>query len=360
MNFWEKLLKPFSVLAPMEDVTDVVFRQMMVKFGRPDVFFTEFVNTDGLSSEKGFLAVSHRLKFFSNEKPIVAQIWGTKPENFFASAKIVKDLGFDGVDINMGCPQKKIIKNGACSALIKNPNLAKEIIIATREGAGDLPVSVKTRIGFNKIITEEWIGFLLDQNLDALTIHGRTQKEMSAVSAHWDEIGKAVDLKNTKVKSQKSKEKIFKTNKTSLSTSSLSNDKNKNTIIIGNGDVEKFSEIRKKHELYGVDGVMVGRGVFKNPWIFSGKNMDEISVQEKLQFLIEHIEFFVETWKIDKGESQCVSTEKYYKNFSIMKKFFKIYINGWNGASEFREKLNGLKTSKEIIFEVKNLLEKIK
>ncbi len=326
MNFWKNLPKPFSVLAPMEDVTDVVFREMVQKFGRPDIFFTEFVNIDGLTSEKGFFAVSHRLKFLQNQKPVVAQIWGTNPEKFFKSAKTISELGFDGVDINMGCPQRKIIKNGSCSALIKNPNLAKEIILATRDGVGGLPLSVKTRIGFEKIITEEWISFLLEQNLDAIIIHGRTQKEMSKVQCHWDEIGKAVLLKNQR---------------------------NKNTIIVGNGDVESFSEIEEKHKIFGVDGVMIGRGIFKNPWIFSGKNSEEISKNEKLKFLIEHIKLFTKTWKISSKSSisKKIQDEEnmHYKNFSLMKKFFKIYINGWDGASEFREKLNRLEDPEEII-----------
>ena len=199
-NFWQTIPKPFYILAPMEDVTDTVFRQVITHCGEPDVYFTEFVNVGGLAFEQknpqlGQI-VSHRLAK-NHEKPLVAQIWGVTPEDYFESAKKIVELGFDGIDINMGCPVKNVIKQGACSALIKNPNLAAEIIQATKEGSqNQIPISVKTRIGFDKIDTQNWAGFLLGQNIQALTIHGRTVKEESKVPCHWDEIGKVVDLNN--------------------------------------------------------------------------------------------------------------------------------------------------------------------
>ena len=258
-NIWNTLEKPFLVQAPMEDVTDTVFRQIIAKCGKPDVFFTEFTNVEGMCS-KGRDHVGRRLIFTSVERPIVAQIWGLDPSKFFETAKMVKDMGFDGIDINMGCPEKSVVKRGACAGLIHNPTLAKEIIEAVKKGAGDLPISVKTRIGIKEIETEVWIEFLLKQNLDALTVHGRTVKEMSDVPAHWDEIGKVVKLRD----------KL-----------------NVNTLIIGNGDIKSLDDALEKHKKYKVDGIMIGRGIFENLWIFDKKiNPQNISSEAKLKLLI--------------------------------------------------------------------------
>lgn len=308
MNFWQQLKKPIFILAPMEDVTDTVFRQIIMSCGRPDVFFTEFTNVDGMFS-RGEKQVTQRLQFQSNEKPIVAQIWGLQPENYYKAAKRLGEMGFDGIDINMGCPQKNITSKGACSALITNPALAKEIIQATQEAAGELPVSVKTRIGFKTIQTEEWIGFLLDCNLAALTIHGRTAAEMSAVPAHWDEIGKAVEMRDKKKSS---------------------------TLIIGNGDVQSLEEAKEKAEKYKVDGVMIGRGIFHNPWLFNDAvHIDQKTIQERLVLLQNHVEIYEKTWKNEKP-------------FQILKKYFKIYISGFDGASELRMHLMEVRNSDEV------------
>lgn len=300
----------------MEDVTDTVFRQIIAKCGKPDVFFTEFTNVEGMCSP-GRDKVGKRLIFTNNEKPIVAQIWGNNPKNYFETAKLIKTMGFDGIDINMGCPEKPVIKKGSCAALINNHQLASEIILATREGAGSLPISVKTRIGIKDIQTEEWLGFLLGLNLDALIIHGRTVAEMSDVPAHWDEIEKVVKLRDRmKVK----------------------------TLIIGNGDVKDLKDAMEKYKKYKVDGIMVGRGIFNNLWLFD-KNVNpaNISYQEKLKLLIEHITLFDKTW----GKN---------KNFSIMKKFYKIYISGRPDATIVRGKLMEFKTASETL---KFLKEKI-
>lgn len=293
----------------MDDVTDTVFRQIIARCGKPDVFFTEFTNAEGVCS-RGRDKVGKRLIFAKIERPIVAQIWGLNPAKFLETAKMIKTMGFDGIDINMGCPEKSVIKRGSCGALINNPILAKEIIMATREGAGNLPVSVKTRIGFKNIQTEEWIGFLLKLNLVAITIHGRTVAEMSDVPNHWDEIGKAVNLRN----SMKSK-----------------------TLIIGNGDIKSRKEALEKAEKYKLDGIMIGRGIFNNLWIFN-KNVipEKIPYEEKLKLLIEHVTLFDKTW----GKT---------KNFSIMKKFYKIYISGIPNASSVREELMKLKTASETL-----------
>jgi tRNA-dihydrouridine synthase len=194
-NFWKNLPRPFFILAPMEDVTDIVFRGMVRKANEnmPQVLFTEFTNCDGICSV-GQSRVIHRLKYDPSQRPIVAQIWGKTPLNYEETAKLCLELGFDGIDINMGCPEKSVIKQGACSALINNKPLAKEIIEACKRGTcGQIPISVKTRIGFNKIQTEEWIGFLLKQNIQALTIHGRTVAG-SDEPADWSEILKGAEI----------------------------------------------------------------------------------------------------------------------------------------------------------------------
>ncbi len=211
-NFWQKIqnknktnpngkcksfFDPFFILAPMEDVTDTVFRQLVQKtnLGQPEILFTEFTNCDGICSI-GQSRVIHRLKYSDIEKPIVAQIWGKTPQNYYETAKLCFELGFDGVDINFGCPEKNVIKQGCCSAMIKTPNLAKEIIKAVKAGLNNqIPVSVKTRIGFGKIETNEWIPFLLEQNLSAITVHGRTVSG-SDLPANWQEIKKSVELRN--------------------------------------------------------------------------------------------------------------------------------------------------------------------
>lgn len=309
-NFWKELPKPFFVLAPMEEVTDTVFRRIISSCGRPDVMVTEFTSVEGLASEIGRSKVIHRLQFTPQEQPLVAQIWGITPEHYYQAGVYAREQGFAGLDINMGCPVKKVIKQGACSALIKNPSLASDIIKAAQEGAQDIPVSVKTRIGFGEIQTEEWISFLLQHNLDALTVHGRTVKELSDYPAHWDEIGKAVKLKN-----QLSQE----------------------TLIIGNGDILSYQQGLEMVEQYQVDGIMIGRGVFHNPWIFNPKiDSNNLSIGIKVQKLIEHIQLFNQTWGNE-------------KNFAVMKKCFKMYLNNFPGASEIRSKLMQCNTVEECI-----------
>ena len=296
-NFWNILPKPFLVLAPMEDVTDFAFREVIAEISKPDVLFTEFTNTEGLFS-KGFDRVVQNFKFSQKQKPIVAQIWGIQPENFYKAGQLVRELGFDGLDINMGCPYKKVLKCGSGAALINNPTLAQELIAAAKEGAQDLPVSVKTRIGVDKVITEEWIGFLLNQTLSALTVHGRIAKDMSKKPADWAEIGKAVKLRNTLAPE---------------------------TVIIGNGDVTSYPEALEKHKIAGVDGIMIGRGIFSNPWLFDKTNQTR-TISDRLALLHRHVQLFQDTW----GST---------KNFSILKKFFKVYIACFPDADELRKRL---------------------
>lgn len=318
-NFWQKLKKPFFVQAPMDEVTDVVFRQILAEVGQPDVFFTEFTNTDSLNS-KGLEKTIHRLKFTEKQRPIVAQIWGNKPENYLKTAKLLKKLGFDGIDINMGCPDRIIVKKGCCSGLINNPSLAKEIILATKEGANGLAVSVKTRLGYNNLQTEEWISFLLKNNIEALTIHGRIALEMSKYPTNWEEIAKAVKIKN----GMKSK-----------------------TIIIGNGDVKTIRQAHEKHKKYGVDGIMIGRGIFTNLWVFDEKiNPKEILFKEKLKLLLKHIDLFNNTWENS-------------KNFESLKKFYKIYISDIENAQNIRTELMKIKSIDQTKEFILNLLKNL-
>lgn len=296
-NIWKTLKKPIFILAPMDDVTDVVFRQVVNKTARPDLFFTEFTNVEGLNSS-GKEVLLRRLRLSKLDHPIIAQIWGIEPENYKKAARLIKDLGFDGIDINMGCPVRAVTRNGACSALIKNQELARAIIEKTIEGAGELPVSVKTRIGFSTVQTEEWISFLLQFKLSAIIVHGRTAKEQSTPPANWDEIQKAVELRDRL---------------------------NKNVLIIGNGDVVNRQDGLEKIKKYGVDGVMIGRGIFKDVWAFA-KVKQQKDLKEMLALALLHIDLFEKEW----GN---------LKSYNILKRFFKIYTTGFDRAKEIREKL---------------------
>lgn len=330
-NFWQKLPENFTVLAPMEDVTDIVFREIINGCGRPDVFFTEFTNCSGVQSVGGGRVI-HRLKYFETQRPIVAQVWGITPEDYFKTAKLIIELGFDGIDINMGCPVPNVIKQGACSALIKNPSLAKEIVMATREGlAGKIPLSIKTRIGFKTIDTENWIGFLLQEcRPEALTIHGRTVSELSKVTVHYDEIGKAVDL-NQKIFAEQS-----------------SHDPNySKTVIIANGDILTLDQGRELASQYGFDGIMFGRAIFSNPYLFNPdiirdvegnlfnhKTQLPIIPQDRINLVLQHLDMWEKTW----GDT---------KPYQILKKYFKIYISGFPGSSDLRQKLMDTKNIQE-------------
>jgi tRNA-dihydrouridine synthase len=298
-SFWQNLPKPFFVLAPMDDVTDSPFRRLMATLAPPDVYFTEFGNATGLQSN-GRRRVLQKFTVHPDESEslLVAQLWGKVPEDYLRSAQELAATGnFAGIDINMGCPERNIVSKGCCSGLINTPELASDIITATKQGAGNLPVSVKTRIGFKTITTEEWIGHLLRQDLAALTIHGRTQKEMSAVPAHWDQIGLGVSLRD-QIAPQ--------------------------TIVIGNGDVtsiEQGQELAKEH---GVDGIMIGRGVFHNPWVFDASG-EQRTPQAGLVALERHLDYYQYSW-----EGQ--------KSYEPLKRFFKIYIQGYPGANDLRQR----------------------
>lgn len=325
-DFWSGLPKPFFVLAPMANVTDSVFRKMIAKYGKPDVTWTEFVSADGLMSP-GREILLHDLKFSKIERPVVAQLFTGHPEMMKKAAKLAFDLGFDGVDINMGCPDRAVEKQGGGAAHIKSQKVAVEVIEAAREGAAGIPVTIKTRIGYNTV-DMKWLETLLELKLPALTVHLRTRKEMSDVPAHWDLMPSIVELRD----------KISPT-----------------TLIIGNGDVLSVADAKLKTLESGCDGVMIGRGIFGSPWLFenidsyrSGKHISGAPIktpEERLKVLDEHSKLFYKTFKD-------------IKSFAVMKKHFKAYVSGWDGAKELRVKLMETNTAKEVSKVIKDYLSK--
>lgn len=310
MTIWDELPKPFFVLAPMDDVTDTVFRQIVATTAAPDLYFTEFVNADGLQSP-GREKLLPKLKISKTDRPIIAQLWGKNPENYYKTAKELKQMGFSGVDINMGCPVKTVVRNGCCVALVNDRELAVEIIQATQEGAGSLPVSVKTRLGF-KEVDLSWHELLLKQKLNALTIHGRTAKQLSETPADWYKIGEIRELRD------------------SLSPA---------TKIIGNGDVMTRGDGAKLADKYGLDGVMIGRGIFHDPFVFSSGTSpwQAWTKQQKVELFKRHVLLFAETWPDG------------VRKLHTLNKFCKIYINGFDGAKELREKLMNASSTDELL-----------
>ncbi len=317
-NFWQKIDNPIMALAPMEDVTDTSFRELVARNsekGCLHVLFTEFTAVDGMNHPVGRKRVSERLIVSESERKVlkekgirlVAQIWGNKPDIFHKVAKdITEEYDFDGLDINMGCPVKNVVKQGSCSALIDQAQLAQEIILATKE-ATNLPVSVKTRTGIRQHETERWMEQILSTKPAAITLHGRTQKQQSDGLANWDEIAKAV-----KIKDQISPE----------------------ISIIGNGDVFSYSQATDYSQKFGVNGIMIGRGIFHTPWFFNKVEV-EASKEEKLKQLLFHTQLFESNW----GG---------IKNFNILKRFYKIYINDFAGAAILRAKIMGTNNYDEV------------
>jgi nifR3 family TIM-barrel protein len=331
IGFWKEKLelaknenRPLVVVAPMADVTDVAFRPMIAKYSRmgqlgggPDVMWNEFISADGLNS-RGREVLKRDLGFSEIERPIVAQLFTSNPENMYEAVKYCREIGYDGVDINMGCPVDIINKQGAGAGLIQNPELAREVIMAAKRAAGEnFPVSVKTRLGWSKVEEwQEWLGMILSCDIPVLTIHLRTKKEMSLVDAHWDlypDIKKFCKL----VAPQ--------------------------TILIGNGDVKDLSHAMELYEKYGAEGVMIGRGIFGAPWIFDWQGIGK-TLQEKMEIMLEHTKLFEETV----GQ---------YKSFSIMKKHYKAYVNGFDGASVLRVKLMETNSYEEVETIVREFLD---
>ena len=322
-GFWQKIIDEklscgdtITVVAPMADVTDIAFRTMIAKYSKPhgpDVMWTEFVSADGLNSP-GREVLKRDLEFTDIERPIVAQLFTSTPENMKKAAALCRELGFDGIDINMGCPDKSIEKQGAGAAHMKDWRRAQAVIRAAQEGAVDIPVSVKTRIGYNKIEFMEWLPKILECNIPALTVHLRTRKEMSLVPAHWDLMPEVVKLVREK-------------------TGQLHEG---GTILIGNGDVKSITEGKNLAYVSGCDGVMVGRGIFGTTWFFNEEIFNSgKSIEEKLRICIEHTKLYEEKL----GD---------IKSFAIMKKHFKAYVHGFDGAKELRVELMECNSAKDV------------
>ncbi len=326
MSFWQTLHKPFFVMAPMADVTDPAYRKLIATVGKPDVTWTEFVSADGLYHTREIKKMKDEenplmrdLQFSEIERPIVAQLFSSKPEMMDYASKLCAELGFDGIDINMGCPDKSIEKQGCGAAMIKNPEIAIKIVEAARSAG--IPVSVKTRIGYNTEAIDEWIGMLLALRLPALTVHLRIRKEMSKVAAHWDVMPRIVKLRD---------------------------EISPETRIIGNGDVKSVEEGRQKAELFGADGIMLGRAIFGNPYIFEvlsrGSDSQEHtrSTEYRLKALASLAHSFDEL--------------KPAKSFHIFKKHIKAFVTGFDGATELRLRLMSCENSNQIAKELADFI----
>lgn len=355
LGFWSHFAKasrdkskPILCLAPMADVTDSAFRFIIAKNsknitphqkvqGSPlslstFVMWTEFVSADGLvlAHEAGRQKLLKDLEYSEIERPIVAQLFGSRPENMHKAAKLVASLGFDGLDINMGCPDKSIEKQGAGAAMIKNPKLAREIIRAAKAGVLEyanetgkepIPVSVKTRLGYNKDELEEILPELLAEEPAVITIHARTRKEMSKVPARWERIKRAVEIRDITPRpplnlrgGSENPSPVYRRGEGGEVVK---------TLIFGNGDVESIADAYQKAEETGCDGVMLGRAIFGNPFLFANKIP---TPKEKLTALVEHIKLF----------DQNLGTTK---SFSVMKKHFKAYLAGIPDVSNLKDEL---------------------
>lgn len=306
-NFWQQLPRPFFVLAPMEDVTDVVFRHVVAKAGRPDVFFTEFTNSDSYCHPDGIQSVRGRLTFTEDEQPMVAHIWGDTPDYFRQMSIGMAEMGFKGIDINMGCPVPNVASRGKGSGLILRPDVAAELIEAAK--AGGLPVSVKTRLGFSEIDEwKEWLAHILKQDIANLSIHLRTRKEMSKVDAHWELIPEIKALRD-EIAPQ--------------------------TMLTINGDIPDRAKGLELAEKYGIDGVMIGRGIFTNPFAFE-KEPREHTPEEHLELLHYQLDL------------QDQYADQVPRSISGLHRFFKIYVKGFRGASELRNRLMNTKSTAEV------------
>nr|WP_263314511.1 tRNA-dihydrouridine synthase [Mammaliicoccus sp. Marseille-Q6498] len=307
-NFWRELPRPFFILAPMEDVTDIVFRHVVSEAGRPDVFFTEFTNTESFCHPEGIHSVRGRLTFSEDEQPMVAHIWGDKPEHFREMSIGMAEMGFKGIDLNMGCPVANVASKGKGSGLILRPERAAEIIQAAK--AGGLPVSVKTRLGYYEIDEwKDWLKHVFEQDIANLSIHLRTRKEMSKVDAHWELIEAVKQLRDEIAP---------------------------NTLLTINGDIPDRKTGLELAEKYGIDGIMIGRGIFHNPYAFE-KEPREHTSKELLGLLRLHLALFD---KYSKEESRA---------YKPLHRFFKIYVRGFRGASELRNQLMNTHATDEAI-----------
>lgn len=312
-SFWNTLPKPFFVMAPMADVTDPAFRRLVAECGAPNIFWSEFVSADGLYYTRevkkipdGENPLMRDLQFSTAERPIVAQIFSSQPRMIEYTVKLVAELGFDGVDLNMGCPDRAIERQGCGSAMIKTPELAQELI-AIAKAASPLPVSVKTRVGYSKESLDEWLPALLAAKPVAVTLHLRTRNQMSLVPANWDFMNKAVEIRNRTAPE---------------------------VLLIGNGDIRDLADAKQKVAESGCDGAMIGRGMFGNPWVFAGRSQEDTPLGEKLSALVRLARDFEQL--------------RPQKNFAILKKHVKAFVTGFDGAADLRAKIMGAETAKDM------------
>lgn len=308
---------PIIGLAPMDGVTDAPFRWITDIYGKPDILYTEFTSVKGLILGKP--AIQRMLLKHKTLTKTVAQFFGCEPEYFYQAALVALEKGFDGVDINMGCPDKSVFHKGAGAALIINPKVAKKIVLAVKKGVMEgkkkykidrhITVSVKTRTGYRQPQTKEWISHLLEVEPDVICIHARTFSQKYSGLADWNQIGIAADL------AKKTKTKIF-----------------------GNGDIKCKTQALDKIKEYNLAGVLIGRGALGNPWIFKGVTP---TTEERFEVLLEHCKKFTEFFPT--------------ADLSIMRKHIAWYVKDFPHAAEVRNELMQIKT----IEEVKNILKTI-
>jgi nifR3 family TIM-barrel protein len=299
---------PIIGLAPMDGITDAPFRWITDIYGKPDIIYTEFVSVKGLILGKPAIQrmlLHHKTKTFT-----VAQFFGCEPEYFYQAALVALSKGFDGIDINMGCPDKSVFNRGGGAGLILQPELAKEIILSVKKAVeGRVPVSVKTRTGYRKHETKEWISNLLEAEPDFICLHGRTFVQKYSGQADWSQIGIAADLaKKTKTK------------------------------ILGNGDIKSRIQALERIKEYNLAGVLIGRAALGNPWVFQGIIP---TTEERFKVLLEHCKKFVEFFPT--------------ADLSIMRKHLAWYVKDFPHAAEVRNQLMQVKS----IDDVKKILSTI-
>lgn len=343
-SFWQELPRPIMGVSPMDGITDFPFRQITKKYGNPAVVYTEFTSVEGLCH--GADQLLKDFLFDVSQRPVIGQIYGTTPDFFRQAAIVLCQLGFDGIDINMGCPAKNVAHSGAGAALIQTPQLAQEIIRATQLGIKQwqegitvencpditeaiaikvnqrssklpshyqdrtrmIPVSVKTRVGYHQPVIQEWIPTLVETEVAAIALHGRTLKQQYGGLASWELIGQAAELV-----------------------------KNTGTLLLGNGDVKSLEDARQKITAYGTDGVLMGRAAMGNPFVFkeSDQQPDHLTL---FKVALEHAQLYEQTFGTD---------EKY--NFLPMRKHLGWYVHDIPNASQIRLAIYRCNSSQEFV-----------
>ena len=355
-NFWRRIYRPIIGLSPMDGVTDASFRYITAKHGGPDVTFTEFVNIQAAFHAAHTLIKD--LTYGEIERPVVAQIYGRSPEMFYRVSHIVCELGFDGLDVNMGCPAKKVAAAGCGAALIRAPELARSIIRAAARGVKDwcdgqtlndievepelvekirianrlrtgiegplgrrpIPVSVKTRLGYDRIVVEDWISTLLEEHPAAISLHGRTLQQGYKGNADWDAIARAVEV-----------------------------GKNSETLILGNGDLQDMAQVHRRVRETQVDGVLLGRSAQGNPWIFRAKHQVKRALAENSELFIASMPISLEErFRVILEHSGHFEQQASGENFVGIRKHLTWYCRGFRGAAEMRSQMVRVKTAGEV------------